>query len=136
MLPHYTSTRKYAQLLAPALVRRLVLRPVLLAAVRRNVALAALDVLCSLLALWIVASSLKLLAKAHVRWPVLDAVLVAAVRGDVAPAALVQGLILLFRRARWLITDLCISPQLPCSLGKFGGRFLFSEKKSTQKGRR
>ena len=91
----YLSTlSQRAQLLArnTALVRRRVLRPVLLAAVRRHLALATLDInICSFLALRVVADPIQLFAETLVLGPVLHGVVLAAVQRHSAPGTLMQG---------------------------------------------
>ena len=80
-----------AQLVAPALVRRRVLRPVLLAAVRRHLAPATRDIyICSFLAPWVVADPIQLFAETLVLGPVLHGVVLAAVQRHSAPGTLMQ----------------------------------------------
>ena len=80
-----------AQLLAPALVRRRVLRPVLLAAVRRHLAPPTLDVdVCLLPALREVADPSQLLAQALVLGHVPHTVVLAAVYGRPAAGTLLE----------------------------------------------
>ena len=81
-----------AQLVAPALVRRRVLRPVLLAAVRRHLAPATRDIyICSFLAPRVVADPSQLFAKALVLGHVQHGVRLAAVQRHSAPGTLKQG---------------------------------------------
>jgi hypothetical protein len=83
-----------AQLLAPALVRRRVLRLVPLAAVRRHLAPATLDVyVCWLLALRIVADPSQLVAQTLVLIQVLHGVVLAAVYRHSAPGTLLESLV-------------------------------------------
>ena len=84
----YLPTR--AQLLAHALVRRRVPRHVPLAAVRRDLALSALDVR-PLHARWVVADPSQLVAESLVLEPVRYGVGLAAVQRDPAPCTFVQG---------------------------------------------
>jgi hypothetical protein len=72
-------------------VRRRVLRPVPLAAVRRHLAPATRDVyICSLLAPRVVADPSQLFAKTLVLGPVLHGVILAAVQRHSAPGTLTQ----------------------------------------------
>ena len=88
-LSTYLPTR--AQLLTPALVRRRVLRPVLLAAVRRHLALPTQYIdICSFLATRVVADPSQLSAKALVIGHVLHGVRRAAVQRHSAPGTLKQ----------------------------------------------
>jgi hypothetical protein len=81
-----------AQLLAQALVRRHVLRPVPLAAVRRHLAPATRDIhICPFLAPRVVADPSQLVAKALVLGPVTNGVVLAAVQRHSAPGTLTQS---------------------------------------------
>ncbi len=85
-----------AQLLAhtTALVRRRVLRPVPLAAVRRHLAPATRDIyICSLLALRVVADPSQLFAQTLVLGIVLHGVVLAAVQRHSAPRTLLEPLV-------------------------------------------
>ena len=81
-----------AQLLAPALVRRRVLHPVPLAAVRRHLALATRDVnISSFLAPRVVADPSQLFAKTLVLGHVPHGVVLAAVQRHSAPGTLLES---------------------------------------------
>ena len=72
-------------------MRRRVLRPVTLAAVRRHLAPATRDIyICSFLAPWVVADPIQLFAETLVLGPVLHGVVLAAVQRHSAPGTLMQ----------------------------------------------
>ena len=111
-----------AQLLAPALVRRRVLRPVLPAAVRRHLALPTHDIdICSFLAPRVVADPSQLLAQTLVLGIVLHGVVLAAVDGHPAPGTLLESFAELEVRGARLARRVVALPGLPlCSLGFYG----------------
>ena len=121
----YLPTR--AQLLAHALVRRRVLRHVPLAAVRRDLALSALDVR-PLLALWVVADPSQLVAKSLVLEPVHYGVGIAAVQRDPAPCTFVQGrAVLRLDLARRVLALSDVSLKILCPATDSSGLFLSRE---------
>jgi hypothetical protein len=120
-----------AQLLAPALVRRRVLRPVPLAAVRRHLALATRDInICSFLALRVVADPSQFFAKALVLGHVPHGVVLAAVHRRSAPGTLLKSFTeLQVRGARLARRQVASSGILLKRLrifGEIGGYFLGS----------
>ena len=121
----YLPTR--AQLLAHALVRRRVPRHVPLAAVRRDLALSALDVR-PLLAPWIVADPSQLVAESLVLEPVRYGVGLAAVQRDPAPCAFVQGrAVLRLDLARRVLALSDISLKILRIFDYYGGLYLETE---------
>ena len=131
----YLSTLSHrAQLLAhtTALVRRQVLIPVPLAAVRRHLAPTTRDVdFCSLLAPRAVAEPSQLFAKALVLGPMQNGVVLAAVQRRSAPGTLEKGrpvLRLDLARRVLALSDFPLSSL--CFFGEFGEKFL--EEKMTQ----
>jgi hypothetical protein len=113
----YTSTAP-----PPALVRRRVLRPVPLAAVRRHFAPATLDIcICSFLAPRVVADPSQFFAKALVLGHVLYGVVLAAVQRHSAPGALLESFAELQVRGARLARRYIAAPGLLLSsLGAFG----------------
>jgi hypothetical protein len=121
-----------AQLLAPALVRRRVLRPVLLAAVRRHLALATRDVnICSFLALRVVADPSQLIAKALVLGEVPHGMVLAAVQRHSAPGTLLESFAELQvrggRLARPVVASSGVLLASLCEFGEVVGVFLSNE---------
>jgi hypothetical protein len=126
----YLSIR--AQLLAPALVRRRVLRSVPLVTVRRHLALATRDIyICSSLAPRVVADTSQLFAKALVLGHVPHGVVLAAIYRHSAAGTLLESFAELQVRGACLARQIVTSPGLLLfNLGVFVeivGKFLSCE---------
>ena len=113
-------------------MRRRVLRHVPLAAVRRDLALSALDVR-PLLARWVVADPSQLVAKSLVLEPVHYGVGLAAVQRDPAPCTFVQGrAVLRLDLARRVLADPHVPLKSLNEFAEFGALFLSSEHDTRQ----
>jgi len=122
--PNYLSIylSPQTQLLAPALVRRRVLRPVLPAAVRRHLASPTLDVdVCLLSALRVVADPSQLLAQTLVLEIVPHSMVLAAVDRHSAGGTLLEPFAELQVRSARLARRQVASPGLPLSVLPFFG---------------
>ena len=130
----YPFTRA-AKLLAHALVRRPVLRPVPLAAVHRHLALPAADERSSL-ARREVAGPSQLVAEALVLEHVHCGVVLAAIQRDPTAWTFVKGLDLRIHPARRVLTLSDCSLSILRSFAEVGSMFLESEHDTRQRGKR